>query len=152
MLSWNGWRERNLPRLSIYVRSREWYAHGIDLYTDAQAAGTPSTQPGCGSVSRVAARATAIRRKQSTTGHLQGRQWIFTAFTGAVWTAYPGTLWKRRTLASVGLGDCGAGGKNAKKRVVVAARKLAVLLHRLWHHQAEHARVPGLGFVSIATG
>jgi transposase len=32
-----------------------------------------------------------------------------------------------------GLGLCERGGKNAKKRAVVAvARKLAVLLHRLW--------------------
>ena len=42
-------------------------------------------------------------------------------------------------LRSHGLKICARGGKNAKKRAVVAvARKLAVLLHRLWVSDAEY--------------
>jgi transposase len=38
-----------------------------------------------------------------------------------------------------GLQICGRGGKNAKKRAIIAvARKLSVLLHRLWVTQAEY--------------
>ena len=43
------------------------------------------------------------------------------------------SCWSRRDLRRWGLKLAARGGKNAKKRAVVAvARKLAVLLHRLW--------------------
>jgi len=42
-----------------------------------------------------------------------------------------------------GLGLCERGGKNAKKRAIVAvARKLAVLLHRLWAGGSEYQAFP----------
>ena len=43
------------------------------------------------------------------------------------------------------------GGKNAKKRAIVAvARKLAVLLHHLWHRQEEYDRFHGAKQVAWA--
>ena len=54
-------------------------------------------------------------------------------------------------LRRYGLRLCERGGKNAKKRAVVAvARKLAVLLHKLWvsgevYEPLRHVRIPEMG-------
>ena len=52
---------------------------------------------------------------------------------GAGCAPYSGTVWSRQRSTRVGTEAGGERGKNGKKRAVIAmARKLAVLLHRLW--------------------
>ena len=54
-------------------------------------------------------------------------------FAGAGCAAHSGTFWGRQRSAALGLKLAERGGRNGKKRAIIAtARKLAVLLHRLW--------------------
>ena len=65
--------------------------------------------------------------------HQQGRRPLFENEAGAGGALYSGPFGEDSDLRRWGLRLAERGGKNAKKRAVVAvARKLAVLLHRLW--------------------
>jgi hypothetical protein len=63
----------------------------------------------------------------------EGRSPVFENDDGAGSALHSGAFWSRSDLRRWGRKLAERGGKNAKKRAVVAvARKLAVLLHRLW--------------------
>ena len=82
---------------------------------------------------RVAAWAEELRRERATDAHQQRGGRVSTDATGAGGALHFRTLWEDSDLRRWGRKLAARGGKNAKKRAVVAvARKLAVLLHRLW--------------------
>ena len=108
-------------------------ADRVDVHADDRGCGAVRAQPGRGSVSGAAAEATGQRGEPAGTGDQQGGGWADAAAVGA-----SGAVHLRRgapdsDLRAWGLSKAERGGKNAKRRAVVAmARKLAVLLHRLW--------------------
>ncbi|MCU1337750.1 MAG: transposase family protein [Bryobacterales bacterium] len=76
----------------------------------------------------------------------QGRRPISAQTSGAGSALHFGLAWTGHGSAALGIRLAARGGKNAKKRAVVAvARKLSVLLHRLWvtgerYEPLRHAR------------
>ena len=73
------------------------------------------------------------REKFPELGYYEIGQRLFATDAGAGCAVYLGPLASDSRLRRWGLAFAGRGGKNSKRRAVVAvARKLAVLLHRLW--------------------
>ena len=82
---------------------------------------------------RATARPEELRRERTTDAHQQRRRRVSTDAAGAGSALHFAALGEDSDLRRWGLKLAARGGKNAKKRAVVAvARKLAVLLHRLW--------------------
>ena len=71
--------------------------------------------------------------EEKTEADRRRRRWVCANFDGAGRPLLLGPFGEDSDLRRWGLKLAERGGKNAKKRAVVAAaRKLAVLLHRLW--------------------
>src|SRR6266404_4366360 len=93
----------------------------VDLRSNLGRSTPLSPQPGCRMFSGVACWAPELWQERTTTPHQQGAHYIL------------GPFGQDSDLRRWGLKLAERGGKNAKKRAVVAvARKLAVLLHKLW--------------------
>ncbi len=105
----------------------------VDLRSDSGRSTPISPQPGCGMFSRIASRAQELRAEQPQL-HIskEGDRYLRTLMVqGAHYILGP--FGQDSDLRRWGLKLAERGGKNAKKRAVVAvARKLAVLLHKLW--------------------
>jgi hypothetical protein len=91
-------------------------------------------EPRCGALSGLSTEAGRFRGLPAAIGHQQGAGHnATTAASGKRAHYILGPFGPDTDLRRYGLRLCERGGKNAKKRAAVAvARKLAVLLHRLW--------------------
>lgn len=86
-----------------------------------------------GGVPRPPPTPAGFRQRDPTTAHQQGWRRDGAQTPGRRRPVRPRPVRARHGPAAVGLGLAARGGRSAKKRAVVAtARKLAVLLHRLW--------------------
>ena len=107
--------------------------HGAGLRMDLGESATIRQESGCGTVPGLSAEARRLGREPAAIRNQQSRR--YDGAQAAVGSAQYilGRFGPDTDLRRYGLRLCERGGKNANKRAAVAvARKLAVLLHRLW--------------------
>src|SRR5207249_7482111 len=90
-------------------------------------------ESGCGTLSGISTEAGRLGGEPAAIRNQQSGEHDGAPAAGGERAVYPGPFGPDPDLRRYGLRLCERGGKNAKKRAAVAvARKLAVLLHRLW--------------------
>ena len=105
----------------------------VDLRSDSGRPAPISPQPGCGMLCRVASWAQELWYERAPATHQQRRRPLPRTMLVQGAHYILGPFGQDSDLRRWGLRLAERGGKNAKKRAVVAvARKLAVLLHKLW--------------------
>ena len=96
-------------------------------------------------LSRAQAETTRLREAIAAVGHYQSWRPVDPPARYAEGTVHLGSLWPGLGVAPLGTHPGEPGGKNAKKRAVVAvARKLVVLMHRIWITQEVYDPMRGI--------
>ena len=104
-----------------------------DVCVDGGGSRAIPEEPGRGLLCGLAAEAKRIGAEPAATADHQGRGPVSAEAAGAGGALHSGAARTGHGSEAVGAEAGARGGKNAKKRAMVAvARKLAVLLHRLW--------------------
>ena len=110
----------------------EWDIDHFDVRADGGRSGSFPEKPGCRLLCGIAAEAERLGRAAATTGdHERRRHYLRKMLVQGAHYRLGYTC--RTRIRRWGLKLAQRGGKNAKKRAMVAvARKLGILLHRLW--------------------
>ena len=123
------------------IDPRRGRAQRVDVRADVGQRRALRTQPRRRRVSGHVPQAAAIGRPRSATANLQGGRQVYAQVAQpSAPIIFSGASARTRRCAN---GDCKIaprGGKNARKRAVIAvARKIAVLMHRMWRSQGFQA-------------
>jgi len=109
------------------------HADRADFLADAGRPASLSQEPRRGLLPGTATGTQELGPKRTADAHQQGRRSVSAHAAGAGCAPHSGAVWADSDLRRWGLKLAERGGKSGKKRAVIAtARKLAVLLHRLW--------------------